>query len=66
MLSLFFSASKYKKYARQHNYNLVESNGCWLLYYEGRLVTIEANGRDAVQFIAQRLMEKTQDSDEIK
>jgi hypothetical protein len=64
-MSLFSSGSNYQKYARQHNYNLVESNGCWLLYYDGRLVTIEATAYDAVQFIAQRLMEQTQNSDKI-
>jgi hypothetical protein len=43
MPSLFSSGSKYQKYARQHNYNLVESNNRWLLYHDGLLVTSEAN-----------------------
>jgi hypothetical protein len=56
MLSLFSSGSKYQKYARQHNYNLVESNSRWLLYHDGMLVTNEAKAWDAVQFIAHRLI----------
>jgi hypothetical protein len=60
MRSLFSSGSQYQKYARQHNYNLVESNGCWLLYYDEKLVTSEANAWDAIQFINQRLMEQKQ------
>lgn len=64
MLSLFSSGSKYQKYARQHNYNLVESNSRWLLYYDGMLVTSELTASDAVQFIAQRL-EQTQNSAKI-
>lgn len=64
MSSLFSSGSKYQKYARQHNYNLVESNSRWLLYYDGMLVTSELTASDAVQFIAQRL-EQTQNSAKI-
>jgi hypothetical protein len=64
MLSLFSSGSKYQKYARQHNYNLVESNSRWLLYHDGLLVTSEPNASDAVQFIAQRL-EQMQNSAKI-
>jgi hypothetical protein len=55
MLSLFSSASKYRIYARQHNHSLVESNGCWRLYYDGRLMTIAAKAWDTVQFIVKEL-----------
>jgi hypothetical protein len=64
MLSLFSSGSKYQKYARQHNYNLVESNSCWLLYHDGMLVTSEPKAWDAVQVITQRLAQ-IQHSDKI-
>jgi hypothetical protein len=55
MSSLFSSGSKYQKYARQHNYNLVESNSRWLLYHDGLLVTSEPTALDAVKFIAKKL-----------
>jgi hypothetical protein len=57
MLSLFSSGSKYQKYARQHNYNLVESNSRWLLYHDGMLITSEPKPWDAVQLITQRLVQ---------
>lgn len=64
MMSLFSSGSKYQRYARQHNYNLVESNGRWLLYRDGMLVTSEAKAWDAVQFIAKALEKKNQSDDD--
>jgi hypothetical protein len=55
MISLFNSGSKYQKIARQHNCNLVESNGYWLLYKDGELVARDQHPRDAIQLITHRL-----------
>lgn len=52
MLSLFSSGSKYQKFARQHNCNLVESNGCWLLYQDGRLVARDKYPQDVMQYFS--------------
>jgi hypothetical protein len=58
MLSLFNSGSKYQKIARQNNCNLVESNGCWLLYQDGQLVARDKHPWDAVQFLSKPRNEK--------
>jgi hypothetical protein len=55
MFNLFNSGTKYQQLARQHNCNLVESNGRWLLYQDGQLVACETTAQNAIQYLTQNV-----------
>jgi hypothetical protein len=48
-INLTSSGNQYEQYARQNNCNLVESNGDWLLYKDGKLVARDKHPWDALQ-----------------
>jgi hypothetical protein len=55
VFNLFSSGTKYQQLARQHNCNLVESNGRWLLYKDGILVAREITAQNAIQHLTQNV-----------
>lgn len=55
MFNLFNTTSKHQLFARQHNCNLVEANGFWHLYQDGKLVAREKHPANANQYITNNL-----------